>query len=457
MCRSSSAWRGGEFQHRLMSVMGAVTLSTGCAAACMAIAVLAPNAFGQQDAAAPQTSNQSTAHGVPASPGQTAPQVAPSQPYTDDEIKLLVGPVALYPDSLLANTLTACLYPDQVAAAARMCASGKPPTQAQIDATNWELPVKSIAAIPTVVNTLNQYPDWMRALGAAYLKQSSDVMRVVQQLRKKAIANGTLRSDEQQAVVQSNGNGDSSTVTIVPMNPQLIAAPIYSPEVVYADPGVYVAGYPPGYWGYADGVYVGPGFGVITCDWYGGYCAWNKVVYNPAWDHVGIAGVNALHNEWNRTQGRQNAASALASRPGAVGSALRGVGDVGSPYRPDVGGVGTAGGLGGVDSPRMPAPAGVPGYGRVGGVGGPAGVGQVGGPGGVGQVGGPGGVGRVNGPGGYGPSWGANGGGADGAYGASGDRSAFSGDRRSSASSERGAWSNERSVNRGGGGGGGRR
>jgi hypothetical protein len=370
----------------------------------MAIAALAPIAFGQQNAAAPQTSNQSTAHGVPASPGQTAPQVAPSQPYTDAEIKLLVGPVALYPDSLLANTLTACLYPDQVAEAARMCASGKPPTQAQIDATNWELPVKSIAAIPTVVNTLNQYPDWMRALGAAYLKQSSDVMRVVQQLRKRAIANGTLKSDEQQSVVQSNGSGDSSTVTIVPMNPQLIAVPMYSPEVVYADPGVYVAGYPPGYWGYAGGVYVGPSFGVITCDWYGGYCAWDKVVYNPAWDHVGIAGVNALHNEWNRSQGLQNAASALASRPGAVGSALRGVGDVGSPYRPDGGGLG-----------------------------------------------------RVNGPSGYEPSRGGSGGGADGAYGALGDRSAFSGDRRSSASSERGAWSNERSVNRGGGGGGGRR
>jgi len=399
---------------------------------------------------APRTS------GIPNSPSESTPQVAPTQRYSDDEIRLLVGPVALYPDSLLANTLTACLYPDQVAAAARMCASGSAPTQAQIDATDWELPVKAIAAVPTVVNNLNNYPDWMRALGAAYLKQPSDVMRVTQQLRSKALANGALKSDEQQIAVQSSSDDGASTVTIVSTNPLVVAVPLYSPEVVYEDPDVYVAGYPAGYWGYAGGVYVGPGFTTINCDWNRGYCAWGNAVYNPAWDHVGVAGVNTLHDEWNQTQRRQNAATASAATPGAAGSAFRGVGDVGSPYRPNsvggpggAGGVGGVGGAGGVGSPRMPSAAGIPGYGRVGGVGGPAGVGQVGGPGGAGQVGGPGGAGRVNGPGGYGPSWGAG--------GAGGDASAFSGDRRSTASSQRGASSSQRSGGNAGGGGGGRR
>ena len=392
---------------------------------------------------------QQGADSVPSSPGATTPQVSASQSYTDDQLKLLVGPVALYPDALLANTLTACLYPDQVAQAALLCASGAPP-QSQIDATSWELPVKAIASVPSVISMLNQHPDWMKALGAAYLKQPADVMRIVQQLRATAVANGTLKSDAQQTVTTSQGDGSSSTVTIVPTNPQVIYAPVYSPDVVYADPAVYAAGYPAGYWGYADGAYVAPGFAAINCDWYHGYCAWGNAVYNPAWDHVGLTGVNTLHNQWYQTQRRQDAAFAAAATPGGVGSPYRGVGAVGSPYRPAAAAAAVPGGVGGW--PRMPDAAAIPGYGRVGGpvgvgtVGGPGGVGSPGRPGGVGSVGGPAGVGTVGGPGGYG--------GYD-RYG--GEQGAFYGDRGSAASSQRGAYSNQRSGNRGGYGGGGRR
>lgn len=392
---------------------------------------------------------QQGADSVPSSPGATTPQVSASQSYTDDQLKLLVGPVALYPDALLANTLTACLYPDQVAQAALLCASGAPP-QSQIDATSWELPVKAIASVPSVVSMLNQHPDWMKALGAAYLKQPADVMRIVQQLRATAVANGTLKSDAQQTVTTSQGDGSSSTVTIVPTNPQVIYAPVYSPDVVYADPAVYAAGYPAGYWGYADGAYVAPGFAAINCDWYHGYCAWGNAVYNPAWDHVGLTGVNTLHNQWYQTQRRQDAAFAAAATPGGVGSPYRGVGAVGSPYRPAAAAAAVPGGVGGW--PRMPDAAAIPGYGRVGG---PAGVGTVGGPGGVGSPGRPGGVGSVGGPAGVGTVGGPGGYGGYDRYG--GEQGAFYGDRGSAASSQRGAYSNQRSGNRGGYGGGGRR
>ncbi|MBM4008870.1 MAG: DUF3300 domain-containing protein [Planctomycetes bacterium] len=378
-----------------------------------------------------QSSTPPASNAVPGSPGKTTPEVAATTKYTDDQLKLLVGPVALYPDALLANTLTACLYPDEVAAAARMCVAGSPPTQAQIDATNWELPVKAIAAVPTVVNMLSQHPDWMRALGAAYLKQPSDVMRVTQQLRARAIANGALKSDDQLTVTQSSGDGGNSTVTIVSTNSQLIAVPLYSPDVVYADPDVYIAGYPVGYWGYADGVYVGPSFGVIDCDWYGGYCVWDQTVYNPNWEHVGIAGVNTLHNDWNNRQRFQNVSVASALKSNAVGSALRGVGQVGSPYRPaGSNGVGPVDGAGGVGDVRMPAASQIPGGGRLAG---------------------------LNGLDADRPSWGAGGAGAFGRFGddsGGGDNSAFAGDRRSSAASQRGASSDERSFSRGGEGGG---
>jgi hypothetical protein len=463
--RRAPQWRVGA----------AASLRTAAALACVGAAMA--------HASVPQGADS-----VPASPGATTPQVAASQQYTDAQLKLLVGPVALYPDALLANTLTACMYPSQIAQAALICSSGAP-SQAQIDATDWELPVKAIASVPSVVTLLNQHPDWTKALGAAYLKQPADVMRIVQQLRATALANGTLKSDAQQTVSTSSGDGTGSTITIVPTNPQVIYAPVYSPDVVYADPAVYAAGYPAGYWGYADGAYVAPGFAAINCDWNHGYCAWGNAVYNPAWDHVGLAGVNTLHNQWYQTQRRQDAAFAAAATPGGIGSPYRGVGAVGSPYRPAAAAAAVPGGVGGW--PRMPDAAAIPGYGRVGGVGGPVGVGQVGGPGGVGsvgrpggvgsvggpagvgQVGGPGGVGQVGGPGGVG-SPGRPGGvgsvggpagvgtvGGPGGYGGydryGGERGAFYGDRGTGASSQRGAYSNQRSGNRGGYGGGGRR
>jgi hypothetical protein len=427
---------------------------TGAMASLLTAAALACVGVAMAHASAPQGADS-----VPASPGATTPQVAASQKYSDEQLKLLVGPVALYPDALLANTLTACMYPSQIAQAALICSSGAP-SQAQIDATDWELPVKAIASVPSVVTLLNQHPDWTKALGAAYLKQPADVMRIVQQLRATALANGTLKSDAQQTVSTSSTDGTGSTITIVPTNPQVIYAPVYSPDVVYADPAVYAAGYPAGYWGYADGAYVAPGFGAINCDWYHGYCAWGNAVYNPAWDHVGLAGVNTLHNQWYQTQRRQDAAVAAAATPGGIGSPYRGVGAVGSPYRPAAAAaVAEPGGVGGW--PRMPDAAAIPGYGRVGGVGGPVGVGQVGGPGGVGSVGRPGGVGSVGGPAGVGQVGGPGGVGGYGGYGGydryGGERGAFYGDRGTGASSQRGAYSNQRSGNRGGFGGGGRR
>jgi hypothetical protein len=425
-------------------------VSTGATASLRTAAALACVGAAMAHASVPQGADS-----VPASPGATTPQVAASQPYTDAQLKLLVGPVALYPDALLANTLTACMYPSQIAQAALICSSGAP-SQAQIDATDWELPVKAIASVPSVVTLLNQHPDWTKALGAAYLKQPADVMRIVQQLRATALANGTLKSDAQQTVSTSSGDGTGSTITIVPTNPQVIYAPVYSPDVVYADPAVYAGGYPAGYWGYADGAYVAPGFAAINCDWNHGYCAWGNAVYNPAWDHVGLTGVNTLHNQWYQTQRRQDAAVAAAATPGGIGSPYRGIGAVGSPYRPAAAAaVAEPGGVGGW--PRMPDAAAIPGYGRVGGVGGPVGVGQVGGPGGVGSVGRPGGVGSVGGPAGVGQVGGPGGVGGYGGYGGydryGGERGAFYGDRGTGASSQRGAYSNQRSGNRGGRGG----
>ena len=252
-----------------------------------------------------------------APPAPQVPQVAASQAYTDAQLAQLLGPIALYPDTLLANTLTASLYPDQISQAALMCASGAP-TQAQIDATGWEDPVKAIASLPDVVENLAKYPDWTKALGAAYLKQPADVMRVVQSLRAKAKANGTLVSNDQQQVsTTQDADGSGETIEITSTNPQVVYVPTYSPDVVYADPAVYYGGVPVGAIAYGNPWYVGASYGVIGCDWNRGYCAWNGNLYRPDWNNVRLDGVDTLHGQWN-------AAHAAALTPGRSGATTTG-------------------------------------------------------------------------------------------------------------------------------------
>src|ERR1700722_10148545 len=53
---------------------------------------------------------------------QTAPQGAPEPPYaqqTSEQLQQLVAPIALYPDSLVAQILGASAFPDQVVEADR--------------------------------------------------------------------------------------------------------------------------------------------------------------------------------------------------------------------------------------------------------------------------------------------------------------------------------------------------
>ena len=145
---------------------------------------------------------------------------------TPSELEQLLGPIALYPDPLLANVLAASVYPLEVAEAAKFIAGGGKPEA--VDAKSWEAPVKAVAKIPDAIKMMGQYNDWTIALGQAYLVQAKDVMDVVQSLRKKAQANGALKTSPQQKVVV-----EQQVIYIKPADPEIIYVPTYSPSVVY--------------------------------------------------------------------------------------------------------------------------------------------------------------------------------------------------------------------------------
>jgi hypothetical protein len=184
--------------------------------------------------------------------------------YTPEQLDQLLAPIALYPDPLIAIILPASTAPNDVGLAAQYLAAGGNPAGA--DSQAWDPSVKALAHYPDVVKWMNDNPDWMHSLGAAFAMQSSDVMQSVQQLRAKARAAGTLVDTPQQQV---DMEGDD--IRIVPAQPNTIYVPEYDPDDVYDIPDGYSGpfitfgvGYPAGAWlGYQCdwddfGIWVGP-------------------------------------------------------------------------------------------------------------------------------------------------------------------------------------------------------
>jgi hypothetical protein len=188
----------------------------------------------------------------------------PGTTYSPEQLDQLLGPIALYPDPLIAVILPASTVPSDLAlAASYLEANG---AAAGIDAQPWDPSVKALARYPDVVKWMNGNLDWTQALGAAFTEQPADVMKSVQQLRVQARAAGTLVSTPQQQVVLEGDN-----IRIVPAQPNIIYVPAYDPAIVYETPVGYAGplitfgiGFPVGVWlGYQCnwddyGIWVGP-------------------------------------------------------------------------------------------------------------------------------------------------------------------------------------------------------
>src|SRR6266487_5117877 len=83
---------------------------------------------------------------------------------TDAQVQQLVSPIALYPDSLLAQVLTASTYPLEVVMAARW-SKDNPDLKGQaledaMQQQNWDPAVKGLTAVPQVVSMMSDKLDW---------------------------------------------------------------------------------------------------------------------------------------------------------------------------------------------------------------------------------------------------------------------------------------------------------
>jgi len=170
---------------------------------------------------------------------------------TKTQLQDLVGPVALYPDDLLAVVLPASTFPLQLVEAQRFLEALEEDPSLSPD-EDWDDSIIAILNYPEVVELLNEDLDWTWQLGEAVVAQQEDVVAAVESFRDRAYAAGNLRSDSHQTVAHSEG-----TIEITPVAEDVIYVPYYEPEsvVVYQPRPVYYyypRAYPVYYYPYPD-------------------------------------------------------------------------------------------------------------------------------------------------------------------------------------------------------------
>jgi uncharacterized membrane protein YgcG len=279
-----------------LSLLSLALLLTGCPQ---------DNSAGQD----PQATTQAALAPAPAAPQQTP-----------EQLQQLVAPIALYPDSLVAQILAASTFPEQVVEADRWVQAHPDLKGADlgkaVDEQPWDPSVKALTAFPSVLGNMDKNLSWTSSLGDAYYNQQQDVMDAIQVMRRKAQDTGNLKNTPQQTVATQD-----SEIIIEPVDTEIVYVPAYDPWLVYGYPIVAWPGwYPyPGIW--FDGPYLSFGIG-FPIGWFGGF-GWGWHHWGFDWhNHYAIYNRNRYYSPsrtfYNRNNYYRGGRGGVGNRPGAT-------------------------------------------------------------------------------------------------------------------------------------------
>jgi hypothetical protein len=172
--------------------------------------------------------------------------VAPPPPQSPQQLDQLVSTIALYPDPLLGQVLTASTFSNEIPDAAAWASEHQSLHGEQLaaaiqqDQVPWDPSVIALLPFPSVLQYMATNMGWTQQLGDAVLAQRGDVMDAVQRMRQSAYQYGYLRSGPY-STVQVAGPDD---IQIMPVTPGYVYVPYYNPAIVFARPraGFYVGG-----------------------------------------------------------------------------------------------------------------------------------------------------------------------------------------------------------------------
>lgn len=187
--------------------------------------------------------------------------------FSSSELDTLVATIALYPDPLLIQVLTASTYGDQIPKANQWAQEhlNLKGEDLAAEMESADLPfdpsVQALIPFPTVLSTMAKYRTWSDQLGDAVASQKDQVMDAIQRMRNRAYDLGQLQSNEQVQVTKDE------TVIIEPVRTEYVYVPVYNPRVVFyvhAD-GYSAIRYP--HWAWLGSWYGEWGWGSCWFEW----------------------------------------------------------------------------------------------------------------------------------------------------------------------------------------------
>ena len=159
---------------------------------------------------------------------------------TPQQLDQLLAPIALYPDSLLAQITTASTNPQEILDVNNWLGQNQNLTLSQLTAAaqqqGFDPAFIALVGFPQVLGMMAENIDDYAAIGAAVTANQDEVSASIQRLRAQAYAAGSLRDTPQQQVEVEHNAGQPIYV-IQPVILQVVYIPQYNPTVVYAGSG----------------------------------------------------------------------------------------------------------------------------------------------------------------------------------------------------------------------------
>ncbi len=192
-----------------------------------------------------ETGAVSASAGTSAIPPPPPPAAAPPPPtaaavaWPPDALDELMAPVALYPDIVLGQLLTAATNAQEVLDGGNwllenQSLDGDALTLAAASA-GFGPSMQALVHFPVVVDMMCQEIDWTTQVGDAVSADQQGVLDSVQRLRLQAFESGNLQSTPQMAVEKTTQEGQD-VVLLEPAQPEVVYVPQYDPVQTYAAP-----------------------------------------------------------------------------------------------------------------------------------------------------------------------------------------------------------------------------
>jgi hypothetical protein len=175
---------------------------------------------------------------VPSAFGETAPppEAQPRAKQLDQaQLDQMLAPIALYPDTFLADVLMAATYPRDIVEADHWVHErhGAPDGNeliAALGAHSWDPSVKSLVPFESLLQIMDARLDWTKSVGEAFLADQKAVMDSLQRLRARAKAADHLVTTPRASVVPTY-----EAITIEPPASETVYLPVYDPTVVFGE------------------------------------------------------------------------------------------------------------------------------------------------------------------------------------------------------------------------------